>query len=221
MTQQTLSPQDFLLATLDTILHYSKQQKQHKVEQILPIVHDIVRNYPHILWHTPLIWKLAKVYMIMYHYDGGDDENFSMNLVKQAYIFSQRAVDLCEKQAEYTATDIHFDALHTQVMILNTCQDVLVGALAEVYMQLHSAESNIQSISNKLAQKIVPIIAYNIVVKIDDAFTNFNNNAVIERMCNDFELSNPDITTAQLEQADKVHAILIHSFLRDCFPNTK
>ena len=80
---------------------------------------------------------------------------------------------------------------------------------------------NIHAIANKLAQKIIPIITYNMLVKVDDTFEQFNHNQLLESMCNEFELDNPDITTKQLDEADKVHAILIHSFLRDCFSNQK
>lgn len=221
MNTNDLVPQDFLLAALDKVLLYSEQQKQHKAEEVLPHIFAIVEEYPHILWNTPHVWKLAKAYMILYHYDAGDDEQRSMTIVKQAYMYAIRAVELCEKIPEYTCTDMHFNALHTQIMLLSTCEDVFVGALADVYVHLHASDARIHEISTKLAQKIMPIITYNMLVKVDDTFEQFNHNEVLEAMCNEFELDNPDITPKQLNEADKVHTILIHSFLRDCFSNQK
>lgn len=217
----TPSPQEFILAAIDKTLLYSEQQKQHKAQQVLPIIYNIVQEYPHILWHTPEVWKLAKAFMMLYHYDTGDNESKAMTIIKQAYIYAVRAVELCEKQAEFTRTDTHFNALHTQIMILSLCDDIMIGALADVYLQTHSKDSHIQSVSNKLAQKIIPLISYNILVKIDDTFENFNNNSLLETMCIDFELQNPDITPKQLGEAEKVHAILLYSFLHDCFPKQK
>lgn len=220
MSQQP-SPQEFLLTAIDNVLLYSEQQKQYKAEEVLPLIYSIVQDYPHILWNSPDVWKLAKAFMILYHYDAGDDEHKGMTIIKQAYMYAVRSVELCEKTVEYTHTDTHFNALHTQILLLSTCEDVFIGALADVYQRLHSHDEHIHAIANKLAQKIIPIITYNMLVKVDDTFEQFNHNQLLESMCNEFELDNPDITTKQLDEADKVHAILIHSFLRDCFFNQK
>ena len=57
------------------------------------------------------------------------------------------------------------------------------------------------------------MLAYNVVVKVDDAFENFNNDTFLAELCNNFELEHPDITPKQLDDAIKIHRMLVNKYL--------
>ena len=68
-------------------------------------------------------------------------------------------------------------------------------------------------IANRIANRIIPVIAYNMIVKVDDTFEDFHNDSLLAEMCNKFELENPDITPKQLDDAIKIHKMLIRTYL--------
>ena len=71
-----------------------------------------------------------------------------------------------------------------------------------------------RTVAMRLANRILPMLAYNVVVKVDDTFENFNEDEFLAELCNNFELEHPDITPKQLDDALKIHKMLVHSYLK-------
>jgi hypothetical protein len=209
------SPEILLLAALDKSIHTSEESSRHKADELLTFIYSVVNEYPHILWNNPQVWKIAKAYLLLFHFDMLETEEENCKLLKQSYMFAQRSIDICEKQPELMKSEDYFQALHTQFILLQSCEEFFEGFVAELYVSISTKQQEASQISYRLAQKVLPIITYNRIVKIDDAFDNFHNDPYLEEMCNQFETENSDITPKQIEEAEKVHTLLIHSFVKE------
>jgi len=201
-------PDAILLSVIDKILEFTNEGKQAKAQHILPFVYESVMQFPMILWDNPQVWKIAKVFLIMHHYDLIEDEDDEITMLQMALVYTQRAIELNEKQPD---ADNLFQALHTQVLLYSTCADYYETTIADLYAKTVMTDEE-RMISKRLASKVSPMLYYNTLVKIDDSFENFNNDSFLAEMCNAFELEHPDVTPKQLEDAVKIHRILIRTY---------
>ena len=205
-------PEEVLLAVVNKVLDFANEGKQAKAQHILPFVYESVMNYPELLWNNVEVWKIAKALLIMHHYDLVEDEADELRMLQMALVFSERAIELCESNKE-TPRDVYFKALQVQVMLLSSCSDYYADTIVEMCSKtLLPPEERMMAI--RLANKIMPMLSYNVLVKVDDAFENFNGDAFLSNLCNEFELENPDLEPKQLEDAKKIHKMLIHTYLK-------
>ncbi|SRR5574344_178367 len=206
------NPEEVLLAVVNKVLDFANEGKQAKAQHILPFVYESVMNYPELLWNNVEVWKIAKALLIMHHYDLVEDEADELRMLQMALVFSERAIELCESNKE-TPRDVYFKALQVQVMLLSSCSDYYADTIVEMCSKtLLPPEERMMAI--RLANKIMPMLSYNVLVKVDDAFENFNGDAFLSNLCNEFELENPDLEPKQLEDAKKIHKMLIHTYLK-------
>ena len=206
------NPEEVLLAVVNKVLEFSGEGKQAKAQHILPFVYESVMQYPQLLWDNKEIWKIAKALLVMHHYDMIDDEDEEIKMLQMAFVFSQRAVELSEPEEGSPADDDYFHALHTQIMLLSSCQDYYTTTIADLCSKPEMTDEE-RMIAHRIANRIIPVIAYNMIVKVDDTFEDFHNDSLLEEMCNKFELDNPDITSKQLDDAIKIHKMLIRTYL--------
>ncbi len=206
------NPQYVLLAVVDKAMGMISEGKQAKAQHILPFIYQSVMQFPKILWDNVQVWKIAKIFFVMHHYDMIDDEDEEIQMLQMALVYTQRAKELCEKQKDMHIQD-YFYALQTQAILYSSCSDYYSGTIAELYSKtVMTAEERM--IANRLANRVLPIMSYNSVVKIDENFENFNNDSFSEEICNQFELEHPDITPNQLDDAEKIHKLLIHNYIK-------
>ena len=206
------NPEDVLLAVVNKVLDFANEGKQAKAQHILPFVYESVMNYPELLWNNVEVWKIAKALLIMHHYDLVEDEADELRMLQMALVFSERAIELCELNKE-TPRDVYFKALQVQVMLLSSCSDYYADTIVEMCSKsLLPPEERMMAI--RLANKIMPMLSYNVLVKVDDNFENFNGDTFLSNLCNEFELENPDLEAKQLEDAKKIHKMLIHTYLK-------
>ena len=206
------NPEEVLLAVVNKVLEFSGEGKQAKAQHILPFVYESVMQYPQLLWNNKEIWKIAKALLVMHHYDMIDDEDEEIKMLQMAFVFSQRAVELSEPDEGNAAEEDYFHALHTQIMLLSSCQDYYTTTIADLCSKPEMSDEE-RMIANRIANRIIPVIAYNMIVKVDDTFEDFHNDSLLAEMCNKFELENPDITPKQLDDATKIHKMLIRTYL--------
>lgn len=206
------NPEEVLLAVVNKVLEFSNEGKQAKAQHILPFVYESVMQYPTLLWNTPELWKLAKSLLVMHHYDLVEDEEEEIKMLQMALVMTQRAVELCEADMEKNREQ-YFNALHTQVLLLSTCPDYFEDTIADLCSKTVMSEDE-RAIALRMANRILPRISYNVVVKVDDNFENFNGDELLSEMCAQFEQENPDIQPKQLEDAQKIHALLVRSYLK-------
>lgn len=206
------NPEDVLLAVINKVLEFSGEGKQAKAQHILPFVYESVMQYPQLLWDNKEIWKIAKALLVMHHYDMIDDEDEEIKMLQMAFVFSQRAIELSAPNEGDTADEDYFHALHTQIMLLSSCQDYYTTTIADLCSKPEMTDEE-RLIANRIANRIIPVIAYNMIVKVDDTFEDFHNDSLLAEMCNKFELENPDITPKQLDDAIKIHKMLIRTYL--------
>ncbi|MBO4778352.1 MAG: hypothetical protein J5588_07660 [Bacteroidales bacterium] len=205
------NPEEVVLAVVNSVLELSNEGKQAKAQHILPFVYQSVMEYPHILWNSAEVWKVAKALLVMHHYDMIEEEEDELRMIQIAFVLCQRAIELCEKDMENNR-DHYFNALHTQTMLLTSCSDYFADTIAELCSKTVLSEEE-RAVALRLANRILPILSYNVVVKIDDAFENFNNDTYLAELCNSFELEHPDITPKQLDDAVKIHRMLVNKYL--------
>ena len=206
------NPEDVLLAVINKVLEFSGEGKQAKAQHILPFVYESVMQYPQLLWDNKEIWKIAKALLVMHHYDMIDDEDEEIKMLQMAFVFSQRAIELSAPNESDAADEDYFHALHTQIMLLSSCQDYYTTTIADLCSKPEMTDEE-RLIANRIANRIIPVIAYNMIVKVDDTFEDFHNDSLLAEMCNKFELENPDITPKQLDDAIKIHKMLIRTYL--------
>ncbi len=206
------NPEEVLLAVVNKVLEFSNEGKQAKAQHILPFVYESVMQYPTLLWNTPELWKLAKSLLVMHHYDLVEEEEEEIKMLQMALVMTQRAIELCETDKE-TNKEHYFNALHTQVLLLSTCPDYYEDTIAELCSKTVMSEDE-RVIALRMANRILPRISYNVVVKVDDNFEDFNGDELLAEMCAQFEQENPDIQPKQLEDAQKIHAMLVRSYLK-------
>ena len=205
------NPQDVLLSVIDKVLEFVSEGKQAKAQHILPFVYESVMQYPNILWNTTQVWKIAKIFMVMHHYDMVEEEDDEIKMLQMALVYTQRAIELCEKDTK-TNRNEYFNALHTQVMLYSSCSDYFETTIAELYSKIVMTDEE-KAISMRLAGKVLPMLYYNVLVKIDDNFADFNGDSFLSEMCNNFELTHSEVTPKQLEDAEKIHKMLIRKYL--------
>lgn len=205
------NPEEVLLSVIDTILDLSNQGKQAKAQHLLPFVYESVMRYPQLLWNNEQVWKIAKIFLVMHHYDMVEEEDEEMKMLHMAFVYAQRAIELCE--ANKNLQDDYFKALHTQIMLLSSCSDYYADTIADICSKKEMTQEE-RMVALRLANRILPIISYNIVVKVDDNFENFNGDEFLADMCTQFEQGNPDIQPKQLDDAQKIHKMLIHTYLK-------
>ncbi|MCQ2606788.1 MAG: hypothetical protein MJ204_09680 [Bacteroidales bacterium] len=206
------NPEEVLLAVVNKVLEFSNEGKQAKAQHILPFVYETTMQYPTLLWYTPEIWKLAKSLLVMHHYDLVEDEDEEIQMLQMALVMTQRAVELCEADKDKNA-EHYFNALQTQILLLSTCSDYFEDSIAEMCSKtVMSADE--RAVALRMANRILPRITYNVVVKVDDNFEDFNGDELLAEMCSQFEQENPDIQPKQLDDAQKIHSMLVHSYLK-------
>ncbi|MBP5370555.1 MAG: hypothetical protein J6Y55_01390 [Bacteroidales bacterium] len=206
------NPEEVLLAVINKVLEFSNEGKQAKVQHILPFVYESVMRYPQLLWNSVEVWKVAKSLLVMHHYDLVEDEDDELKMLQMAFVYAQRAIELCETDVERYKQQ-YFNALHTQVLLLSSCPDYFVDTLTDLCSKTVMSNEE-RTVAMRLANRILPMLAYNVVVKVDDAFENFNEDEFLAELCNNFELEHPDITPKQLDDALKIHKMLVHSYLK-------
>lgn len=206
------NPEEILLAVVNKVLEFSNQGKQAKAQHILPFVYESVMQYPTLLWNNPELWKLAKSLLVMHHYDLVEGEDEEIKMLQMALVMTQRAIELCESDKEHNK-EHYFNALHTQVLLLSTCPDYYEETIAELCSKTVMSEEE-RVIALRMASRILPRISYNVIVKVDDNFKDFNGDELLAEMCAQFEQENPDIQPKQLDDAQKIHAMLVRSYLK-------
>lgn len=209
------NPQEVLLAVVDKAMEMISEGKQAKSQHILPYIYQSVLQFPNILWDNVAVWKIAKIFFVMHHYDMIDEEDEEIKMLQMALVYTQRAKELCESQKNTHSQD-YFYALQTQAILYSSCSDYYTSTIVELYSKTVMSDEE-RMIANRLANRVLPIMSYNSVVKIDENFENFNNDSFLEEICNQFELEHSDITPKQLDDAEKIHKMLIHIYVKSFF----
>lgn len=209
-----LSPQELVLQAADTAFAYAEKGQQSKAEKYLISVYHITQKFPQVLWNHPESWKLAKAYLLLYHFDSIPQESENITSLQKAYIYAQNSITLCKSNPK--EKDNFYQGVYSQILLLSTCVDGYETILTHLY--INKAHSTNLRLAQALAAKVLLLITYILLVEIDDNFENFNNNADLEHLCNTIEIENPDITVKKIDEAQKI-AVLLTNHCLQAFKN--
>lgn len=196
-----------LKKALETALDLSKQNKRTQADALLRKIFEITQSEKTLELEITDVWKLAKALLAWYQIDNFESEQERLLVLKKSYLIAQQSIDNYEREQCAELLEVFYEALLVQIIILNNCTEDFEMIVADVYTRCTS-ETN-STIASRLAQKVVLHILYNTIVKIDDAFENFHNNEWIEKLCNDIEIGNPDLTPQQLINAEKIQKTIV------------
>jgi len=211
-TPPTQNPQDMVLSLVDKILQAGNRAHTLPLDTMLETLQTIIRKFPQLLWSHPHIWKLAKAYAVMYHYDVREDEDENITLIEHAYIFAQRVIDLYEKSDSHKVTrEDYFAAMHTQVMLLSTCGDCYIPELSNLYTQEETeSQSESYTIARQLSYTMLEYIQYAIIDKITEQFDGLGNDEFLEHRCHEIEMEHENLSQKRIEYAHKVNKRMIY-----------
>lgn len=222
MKNNSQNPQKIALQLIDSILETSNSGNKIQALKLCATLRSITNTFPLIIWDNQNIWKLAKVFLIMYHYDMYEDEDTNITLIHEAYLYAQRSVDLFEQQeqTDETAREHYFCALQTQALILQTCKDCFIPILSKLYSK-NTGEMSAQEIhvAQQLSYGIIPYMQYAILEKISEAFKGFKRDSFLEDLCSTIELEHTEISQTEIIHAQKIHARMLYDIQKDFIMN--
>lgn len=205
-----LSLQELVIQAADTAFALAEKGQQSKAEKYLLSVYEITQEFPQVLWDHPESWKLAKAYLLLYHFDSIPQESETITSLQKAYIYAQNSITYYIKHP--ADKENFYQGLYTQILLLSTCVDGYETILTHLY--INKAQTTNLRLAQALATKVLLLITYILLVEIDDNFDNFNNNRDLEQLCNTIEIENPDITVKKIEEAQKIATLLANHCLR-------
>ncbi len=205
------NPNDLVLELAEKIIDFSNKGNKAKATTLLQTFYSIINEYPQVAWNKIEVWKLAKALLIMYHYDiiEGEDEN--IKIAERAYVYSQRSVELYETslQEKENSQEDYFQALHTQVVLMETCEDCYLLTLEQFYAKSGGMTKEELKVARSLSREIAQYVAYSNLDKIEQEFDGFRNDAYLEEICNKIELDQPEISEKQIELGQKMNKMMV------------
>lgn len=222
MKNNSQNPQNIALQLIDSILETSNSGNKIQALKLCATLRSITNTFPLIMWDNQNIWKLAKVFLIMYHYDMYEDEDTNITLIHEAYLYAHRSVDLYEKheQINETAREHYFFALHTQALILETCKDCFIPILSKLYSKKSGAMSAQEiHVAQQLSYGIIPYMQYAVLEKISETFKGFNHDSFLEDLCSNIELEHTEISQTEVIHAQKIHTRILFDIQKEFLMN--
>lgn len=218
MNQKSQNPTDIVLQLIDSILEHSNAGNKIQATKHCATLQSILTSFPLILWNNQSIWKLAKVFLIMYHYDIYEQEDANITLMHEAYLFAHRSIDLFEQttQNSETAQEHYFQALRTQILILKTGADCFTPIVSDLYAKKTGVMSTQETqIAQQLSHTALLIIQYTVLDKISEHFPDFNQDVFLEDLCASIEVEHAEISKASLVQTEKIHARMLYDIKKN------
>ncbi|MFO7868439.1 MAG: hypothetical protein R6U95_03970 [Bacteroidales bacterium] len=216
MSSSTHPPQDMVLTLAEKVIHAGTQLQRLPLQKIHSTLQSVLKEFPHILWHHPEIWKLAKVYIIMYHSDVDEDEDKNITMIEHAYIFAQRTIDMYEQDKHNVPKKDYFTALHTQVLLLATCGECYIPTLVQLYTQNpHTIDTEIRRVARNLSSTMLEYIEYALIDKITQNFDGLMNDEFLEDRCYFLEHEHEELSLKRINYAHKVNNKMIFDLQKE------
>lgn len=213
MQKSHTNPQRIAENLLHEILSQANVGNKARAAELLPTLYTIIQEFPHILWHSSEVWKVAKALLIMYHYDVLDDEDENIELVEYAFVFAQRAVSLYEKQPLQFSRDDYFNALHTQTVLLSSCADCYVHSIAQLYLsQQKEVSSEHKQVSLQVSYALLPYMQYVLLEKISEEFEGLCEDGFLLELAHSIESEITTVSEKQITQASNLISFLVRMF---------
>lgn len=222
MNNTSQNPHTVTLELIHAILEASNKGNKIQALKLCNTLRSITNTFPLIMWNEQNIWKLAKVYLIMYHYDMYEDEDTNITLIHEAYLYANRSVRLFEQQESQNdiALEQYFLALHTQALILETCTDCFIPILSKLYSkQTGTMSAEEIQVAQQLSYSIIPYMQYAILDKITETFKGFNHDSFLEDLCSNIELEHTTISKTEIIHAQKIHIRMLYDIQKDFIAN--
>lgn len=197
-------------------LENAEQGKLAEAKKYFSALHTIIEEFPHILWKDPEVYMLGKAYLVMYHIDLFDDEETNIALAHLALLFTKRGIQLLLEsnimQSE-TGGSIVFDAMKNEIVIYKSCEDCFTHSIANFYKPKSATSDEVSLASIQLANRVIPYIQYDLLLKIEEFFESFQDDEYLEELCNEIESTYDNITDMLLVEANNVQKLLYHHII--------
>jgi len=207
-------PQELVITLADQIITLSNEGNKAQASKILETLYAILKEFPHILWNSVKVWKLSKALLIMYHYDVLDKEDENIYIAELAYIYAQRTQELFENSLQENAEDDYFYAIHTQLVLLTTCEDCFTLTVEQFYANSGKIDEKTLQIAHSLASEVMPFVKYSLLEKIESEFDGYRKDAFLEQLCNEIELDYPEISDNKITHGGKIHKMLVNTLAK-------
>lgn len=201
--------EDIVAQLARNIVESGENAKTVDSHKYLKILIPILKEFPAILWDNPELYNLSRALMMGYHSDAFDDEDDNILLTHLAYLYICRAEELYIEDFMHDNNSI-FDVLRIKVLLLKTCEDSFMHTISSFYLAKGGALDVDRQTAMRLANAIAPLIQYDVLLKIDSIYNGFNNDDLLDEICNDIELERTDISDKIMTEAAKINSMLYH-----------
>jgi len=198
---------------IDKAFNAGESGDKKNANRYLKAIYDITIEYPNILWHDREVYRLGKAFLIMYHFDIFEEEEINIGLAHLALFFTQRGIEVLLKGEESALDDknVHlFEALKNEIVIFKSCEDCFVHSISQFYRPKGDEKQDTYSVSLQLANRVLPYIQYDLLLKFEERFGSFEDDEFLEETCNDIEMRHDSISEKLLLEAVNIQKLVQH-----------
>lgn len=142
----------------------------------------------------------------MYHFDTFDSEEENIEISHWAYFYAYRSLTLAEERQD---SKLVFDSLRDLVLITDECNDNFIDTASRYYQpRSGSISPQIAHDSRLMAARIMPLVAYSFILEIEDRFKSFQDDEVLEDVCNKIEMEFGNISDKLTNDARSIAKLI-------------
>lgn len=205
MNKQT-EPAIILTELIHSALNSVKNRQMAKANKSFLAIYSLCREFPFILWDSPVSLDLAKSFILMHHFDTFELETENIEVAHWAYLYAYRGYVLAIESEEQTAI---FDALKDLVVIADECNESYIDSVARYYLPPNVSISQSQMHDARMmASRMFPLVTYSFILQIEDRFNSFHDDEIIETTCNKIETEYGTISDKLTRDAESISKML-------------
>ena len=172
-------------------------------------IYSTICENPLLLWNNPKLYLLGKAFMVMYHSDAFDSEEQNVALAHLSMAYLQRSEELYKTDESNNDSDVFFEILRVQAVLLKTCEDCFIDSVSIFYQQHSQTVSDEEKKGSLLlAQRVMIYVLYSVLVEMTDAFDGFKGDAFLDEVCKTIELENPSISQKLVKEGSNIRKLL-------------
>lgn len=178
-----------------------------KAQKSIKILFPILKEFPTLIWDDSILYNTSLALMMAYHTDTFEEEDDNLLLTHLAFAYLTRAQELAIENSPENQNQL-FNILRTKVILLKTCEDSFIDTISKLYLIRQEANYKNKHTCLQLANTIIPLVQYHVLLEIDDTFNGFNNDDALEEICNEIELSRESISDKLMKEASNINNLL-------------
>ncbi len=204
--ERTQDPITILNELVAAALDYTQQRQIAKANKSFLAIYSLCREFPFILWDSSEINKLAKTYLLMFHFETFETEEENIEISHWAYFYAYRSY---MRATENNDSKLIFESLKNLVLITDECSENFIESAAK-YFQPRSGDISQQIMldSRQMAARIMPLVTYSFILDIEDRFNSFQDDELLEEVCNKIEMDYGNISEKLTKDASNIAKLL-------------